>query len=180
VDEHVQADACAGYIIATVTDFNVLVLPAALLFTQFYSSRCGIVREMANLEHVEVLRTDVDEWNEWRSEQPDLQPDLCAADLRKANLAMADLRHAHLNRANLAMADLMAADLRGADLRGASLVGARLIGVDLQGADLRGADLRTAEDLTSEQLEETIGDETTVLPDGSTRPQRWMSVHSAR
>src|SRR4051812_44772043 len=135
---------------------------------------------MANLEHVAALRKDVDEWNRWREENPNIRPDLASADFHGINLVMADLRDAILRGADLTLADLKGADLRGADLRGANLVGARLIGTDLDGADLRGTDLRTAEDLTHEQLRETIGDEGTLVPDDSARPVRWTTESSAR
>jgi len=125
---------------------------------------------MANQEHIQLLRADVDEWNRWRSEDPALEPHLAGAELIGADLALADLSRADLRYANLALANLKGADLRGADLRGANLVGARLIGVDLTGADISGANLSTAEDLTLEQFDETIGDESTRLPDGVSPP----------
>lgn len=137
-------------------------------------------RRMANPEHVAALRADIDEWNRWRSENPDQQPDLAAAQLAGADLILADLSHAVLRNADLTLANLKGADLRCADLRGANLVGARLIGTDLNGADLRGADLQTAEDLTPEQLRETIGDEATLLPEDTARPLRWTTELGAR
>jgi uncharacterized protein YjbI with pentapeptide repeats len=127
---------------------------------------------MAKAVQVEALRADVDEWNRWRADSPEV-PDLTGADLRGANLALADLSRAAMRGANLTLSNLKGADLRGADLSQANLVGARLIGADFEGANLCGADLSTAEDLTSEQLEETTGDENTLLPDDLPRPHRW-------
>lgn len=141
---------------------------------------CDTVIGMANPEHVAALHASLDEWNHWRTEDPDSYPDLSGISLRGANLVLADLKHARLYQADLTLANLKGADLRDADLRKANLVGARLIGVDLHGADIRGADLRTAEDLTTEQLEEAIGDETTLLPDDTARPRRWMTMLGAR
>jgi hypothetical protein len=140
----------------------------------------AIVELMANPEHLAVLRADVDEWNRWRAENPHLRPDLSAANLSRANLVFADLSNANLRGADLTLADLKGADLRWADLRACNLVGARLIGTDFAGADVRGADLRTAEDLTAQQLEETVGDEATMLPDETPRPMSWMSDIGAR
>ena len=128
---------------------------------------------MPDLELLEALRADVDEWNRMRAEQPDLRPDLAGLSLHGLNLCLADMRHVILRGADLSMADLTGADFRWSDLRGANLVGARMIGTDLEGADLRGTDLRTAEDLTEEQLAETIGDEKTRIPDHTPRPARW-------
>ena len=83
---------------------------------------------MANHEHVATLRADVDEWNRWREEEPDIRPDLTGANLHGANLVMADLSYVLLRGADLTLADLKGADLRWADLRGANLVGAMLHG----------------------------------------------------
>lgn len=118
----------------------------------------------------------MDAWNDWRQASPAIAPDLCGADLSRADLAVANLAAALLKDATLTLANLRGADLRAADLTGASLVGARLLGVDLEGANLSGADLRTAEDLTEEQLENTRGDQRTVLPDGIARPASWLGI----
>ena len=64
---------------------------------------------MANPEHLAVLRADIDEWNRWRSLNPDLSVDLSGADLHSASLVFADLTHAILRGANLTLADLKAA-----------------------------------------------------------------------
>jgi mannose-6-phosphate isomerase-like protein (cupin superfamily) len=131
---------------------------------------------MANAKHLEMLRTDVDAWNEWREANPGAKPDLSHADLANADLTLVNLADAILTGATLTLANLRGADLRGADLSDANLLGARLLGVDLVGANLRGANLFTAEDLTSEQLEETLGDERTVLPEGVPHPEHWASI----
>lgn len=105
-------------------------------------------------------------WNEWREENPKIEPDLSgidrsgqdhsgfnlslanlrganfsrtdlsAANLREANLSRADLCRANLREANLKEADLSEADLSGADLRGASLIGITFNGANLSGANL--------------------------------------------
>src|SRR5690349_9501247 len=41
---------------------------------------------MANDEHVALLKQEVDVWNAWRQENPDIRPDLIEADLREADL----------------------------------------------------------------------------------------------
>jgi uncharacterized protein YjbI with pentapeptide repeats len=102
-----------------------------------------------------LLRSGVEHWNAWRSENADVRPDLrgadlCDAALADANLSQADLRGALLARADLSRADLAGADLCEAllcwaDLGGASLLGAGLVSTDLTGADLSGASLDYAE-----------------------------------
>ncbi len=103
---------------------------------------------MANEEHVRILLSGVEAWNEWRQNNP-LAPDLSRAQLSGADLSVADL-----HGANLANADLRRADLNGANLIGAHLIESELNAAhlsfsiwrrcfaDLSNADLRGADLR--------------------------------------
>ena len=114
---------------------------------------------MANEEHLKKLREGVNAWNEWRKENPEVQPDLAHADLREAALGGANLSHANLVKADLAGAELQLADLTkgllnyaklaGADLADANLTEAKfsranLTAVNLQGADLTGVDLSWA------------------------------------
>lgn len=92
-------------------------------------------------EHVELLKamlavaTNVDAWNKWRHENPDVHPRLYGANLEGVktlqgiDLHQADLRNARLSRTNLAYANLAEADLRGANLEAADLTGANLSNV---------------------------------------------------
>lgn len=115
---------------------------------------------MANQEHVNILKRGVEKWNEWRSANLYIVPDLKGADLGGANLSLinligadvnradfnrAKLRGAKLNDANLSKAILAGADLAGADLTNANLNEAILIMADLTGVRLRGADLGEAD-----------------------------------
>jgi uncharacterized protein YjbI with pentapeptide repeats len=124
---------------------------------------------MANPEHLELLRQDVDGWNAWREKEPSVTPvlagadlsgatlfganlngaDLISANLSGANLTGANFGEAYLSEANLRAANLSGANLRGAklsstDLREANLRGANLSGIDLREANLSGTDLRGA------------------------------------
>jgi len=115
---------------------------------------------MANPEHLAILQQGVDVWNQWRKENPDVQPNLYMARLRgaklretnfgetnfvNADLNGADLGEANLSRAYLYRADLADADLRKANLSEAHLFRADLIWANLANADLRGADLSWAD-----------------------------------
>lgn len=122
---------------------------------------------MPALDQLQLLRSGVRNWNQWRENHPQVTPSLDGADLREADLgganldwaafAEADLSHANLTGASLKHADLTRArlhdaDLTGADLenagarfaafRGATLARANLCLANLQGADLRGASLQ--------------------------------------
>ena len=94
---------------------------------------------MANEQHLKILRQGVVVWNQWRKENPNIQPDLSGADLIGADLNQADL-----GRVNLSAANLTEADLSGANLTEADLSGAYLLRVDLSTANLTEADLSGA------------------------------------
>ncbi len=112
---------------------------------------------MANHKHVEILSRGVAAWNQWRSQDIDIKPNLSGAnlfqaDLTHANLRQTDLRKTDLRESKLNEADLFKADLRNANLRGASAIssdlkranmsGAHMITADLSRADFKGADMR--------------------------------------
>lgn len=99
---------------------------------------------MANEEHLATLRLGVDVWNQWRIDNPDVQPDLSEANLRGWTLSKANLIGADLSRADLTEADMCEAILYGADLHDANLRGAYLSEADLRGVNLCGADLNEA------------------------------------
>jgi len=89
-------------------------------------------------------------WNEWRSANRQIRPDLEAvnlnnAKLKQANFRDASLRHANLTGADLTGAHLSWADLSGADLNAACFYHATLINADLRGTNLRHANLRGAD-----------------------------------
>lgn len=93
--------------------------------------------------------------------------------LKGAYLIGANLQEAHLQFAHIYVADLQRADLKGAGLRGALLQYANLQGAHLKGAYLEGANLRDAKGLTQDQIEETFGDDYTILPEGINPPKSW-------
>lgn len=104
---------------------------------------------MANPKHLEILKKGSKYWNQWRKENPKIEPDLNKANLREANLryvnlGRADLIETRLSKANLGSANLIRANLSGAVLSGANLKGAKLSGATLAGVDFRGADLSEA------------------------------------
>jgi uncharacterized protein YjbI with pentapeptide repeats len=74
--------------------------------------------KVANQEHVELLKRGVDEWNQWRENNPNLRPDLREielkrVDLRGVNLRKVDLSGAVLRGANLSKVDLSKAVYNG-------------------------------------------------------------------
>jgi hypothetical protein len=99
---------------------------------------------MADPEHLQILKQDVEVWNAWRDQNRDITPDLRGADLRGADLRGADLTNTDLGDANLIGANLIGANLYNANLISANLYNANLIGANLSGADLFSANLSEA------------------------------------
>ncbi len=151
-------------------------------------------------KHVEALRRGPRLWNQWRTQNPSLTPNLTGITLSAgerqmgpisggpinfsfARLSHASLRFATLSGANLEMADLSDADLSDARLDGANLAGAELCealleradfsGARLMGANLASASLKEARNLTQAQIDEALGDALTVLPPHLVRPEGW-------
>ena len=58
---------------------------------------------------IELLKTDVDAWNQYRKANPDWKPNLCGANLYGANLREADLCEANLYRATVSDANALLA-----------------------------------------------------------------------
>ena len=101
---------------------------------------------MANQEHLKILLQGVDVWNQWRKDNPHINPDLSKAnlfgtDLEEADLSFTDLRDTDLRRAGLLEANLWGADLGGADLEEADLRGAHLGSVKFYNTDFKGSEL---------------------------------------
>ena len=102
---------------------------------------------MADKMQLEMVKSGVNAWNEWRAAHADVRPELSGA---------------HLHGLDLMGIDLSGADLRKADFRGSNLSDAVLIDADLEGAnffraildrtDLAGANLIGAQFLQSAQL----------------------------
>lgn len=132
--------------------------------------------EMANQEHVDVLRQGVENWNQWRVNHPEIMPDLSGADLSQAiltdaNLTNTILTEAKLDRANLSYATLSDATLNGANLNDATLTHTRLNGTDLSDTTLIGSTLTRA-NLTRADLHGV--DLTGAILDNANFTQAWI------
>ncbi|MBM4428186.1 MAG: pentapeptide repeat-containing protein [Chloroflexi bacterium] len=86
-----------------------------------------------NMEHVAKLTEGVVSWNDWRSQNRDVVPNLRGADLAQANLEGYNLSRAILSNANLSIANLSGANFTNANLRGADLSMANLSNANFSG-----------------------------------------------
>jgi hypothetical protein len=133
-----------------------------------------------NPEHLSKLMEGVDAWNEWRTQNPSIIPDLNYAilteaelfgiNLKKAKLFKAQLNNANLGKANLGKANLSKANLVAVNLVEANLIEANLVGANLDKANLNsallyGADLTNAI-LTGAKLTNSKYNATTKWPEG--------------
>lgn len=86
---------------------------------------------MADSEQLALLRDSIPDWNQWRKNNPTVEPDLSRSELSGLDLQKADLSGANLQQVNFSGANLHRADLSRSDL-----ILATLIQVDLSSADL--------------------------------------------
>ena len=99
---------------------------------------------MADSEHFDILKQGVEQWNAWRAQNVDVEPDLREGKFRDSNFKGADLHNADLRRATFRGATLKEADLAEANCLNAILFEANLAGANLRKASLDGANLRRA------------------------------------
>jgi len=104
---------------------------------------------MAHKEHVTLIHQGVATWNRWRTDNPDVVPDLVGAGLRGLDLTDANLGEANLQGADVRGTILSRACLIGADLTAANMFKAVLVDADLNGAELRGARFLDCAQLTA-------------------------------
>jgi uncharacterized protein YjbI with pentapeptide repeats len=106
-------------------------------------------KQMANQEHLDLLKQGVGTWNTWREKHPEIQPDLGGANLSNADFSKVNLSGAYLGRTNfhrtkLAQANLSKAILKRANLTKADLTEANLTETDFGRAILTQANLSRA------------------------------------
>jgi hypothetical protein len=92
---------------------------------------------MANPEHLKILKQSIEDWNQWRANNPYVRPDLSWADLSGENLS-----GANFSRTDLSLVNFFSTVLREADFSAANLTGANLIAAELDQAILTGACLK--------------------------------------
>ena len=90
---------------------------------------------MANEEHLRILKQGPEAWNEWKTNNPMVNPDLSEVDLREI-----DFGAIHKERVAHGIA-LAGANLSKSQLAKVSLDGANLIGTNFSEADLSGSSL---------------------------------------
>lgn len=82
---------------------------------------------MANQEHLKIFRQGVSIWNQWRSENPDLKPDLSHTDLSDIDLSNTsilntDMSHADLSESNFTDANFFAVNLLGSIFKNTNFI----------------------------------------------------------
>src|SRR3989442_809699 len=97
---------------------------------------------MADQQQLDLLRQGVTDWHVWRTQHPDIQPNLSGAQLSGADLSEANLTYTNLNSVDLSEANLRYANLSGANLTYADLSEAQ-VGLTIFGS----VDLRTVKGL---------------------------------
>jgi uncharacterized protein YjbI with pentapeptide repeats len=85
---------------------------------------------MANPEHLAILKQGAGVWNEWRTRNPQVQPDLSGTELWHFGYVSGS-EHINFQGINFQRSNLENTSIEGADLRGANLSSANLRYADL-------------------------------------------------
>ena len=99
---------------------------------------------MPDQQHLYLLKQNLNIWNEWRRNNPEIEINLIEADLSEINLSGANLSNVDLSGAKLISADLSQVNFCGAYLSGANLSFANLNQADFSFSYLDGCDLSFA------------------------------------
>src|ERR1039457_753021 len=110
---------------------------------------------MANPEHLKILKQGTEAWYQWREKNQYTRPDFMRANLSNFNLKSPDFQSAYLHGANLHGANLIGSDIRCAILRDADLSNANLSNANLPHVELSNAKL-TGTILTGAKFGNTI------------------------
>ena len=126
---------------------------------QVFTHKGNDLEPMIETEQLKILKQNVEAWNKWRTENPELKIELrngnlIGVNLIEANLSQANLSHANLSHANFIRASLVGANLSQANLKGTYCSQANLERANLEGANLERAYL-TATNLSTTQLVNT-------------------------
>jgi len=105
---------------------------------------------MPDQNHFEIIKQGVEEWNKWRDDNPEIEPDLSDVDLSNlklsnANLSSTDLRRSILTNTDFRAANLVRADLRAANINKAGFNLAKLREANFSEAYIRESDLSEAD-----------------------------------
>ncbi|HKP71316.1 MAG TPA: toll/interleukin-1 receptor domain-containing protein, partial [Pyrinomonadaceae bacterium] len=116
---------------------------------------------MANEEHLNILMQGVEVWNQWRYENPEVEPDLSyafllAAKLVNANFSYTNLKKANLQRAVLSRVNLHTANLSGANLDNVWMSECYFDHANLQGANLNYASIRQTQIYSTSLVETSL------------------------
>lgn len=121
---------------------------------------------MANQTQLALLKSGIDAWNNWRSENPDEKIDLMSAELIGLDLSGVNLKGADLRRMNLRQVNLYGANLEGAELYRTNLNSVNLVNANLKNANLYRAYLGRADlsgsDLSQANLQMSLLSQTKI------------------
>jgi hypothetical protein len=96
---------------------------------------------MPDAHHLAILGQGSKTWNQWRSENPQLAPNLSHSDLKGRELREFNLSGADLHESEMTWAHVVDCNCEGADFSNAVLISTNFTGSELRGTNFRGARL---------------------------------------
>ena len=89
------------------------------------------IKKLNNKQLLELIKTDVEAFNDYREKYPDQKINFERANFERGNLEHANFKKANLERANFEHANLEGVNLERANISGINIDGANLEGVKI-------------------------------------------------
>lgn len=109
---------------------------------------------MANQQHLEILHSGPEKWNEWRMQNPELKPDLSGLHLKDISLEGINFKSVDLSKSTLEQVNLKGALLEYANVSDSRWKEVNCAGSDCSDADFSRARLETC-DFSQSDLRQT-------------------------
>jgi len=97
-----------------------------------------------NQEHLDILKRGVEEWNKWREEHSEIQPQINGASLNGVNLSEINLSGSHITNSFFGGTKFIGANLHGVVMHGSTVNDADLSGADLSEGNFSGVNFTQA------------------------------------
>jgi hypothetical protein len=120
--------------------YNATSLPARVrLIRKMTKDELAEEKKNNPFRHIDILKEGIKYWNDWRSQNKEIEPNLSGAELEGMDYSGINFSKTNLQMANLQGCNLTNANLENAKVNGAKFTNANLTDVNVEGVDFKWA-----------------------------------------